>query len=245
MGVMKAVILSINPNANIVDISHEIAPQNIESASFLFNAAHGSFPPGTVHLIVVDPGVGSQRRGVLVHAEDCCIVAPDNGVLTEAISTRLFQTISLENSSYFLPKISNTFHGRDIFAPVAAHLSSGTPVSEFGPSVTDLVRVPGSPPRITNDRMLGQVRYIDRFGNLITNFGDDLFRNFCGKRAFEIRIQGRTIRRLCQCYSESEEESVIAVFNSFNLLELACYKRNAADELGACIGTPVEIEILA
>ena len=242
VGVMKAVMLSINPNTRLIDITHEIAPQDIQSGSFLFNAAHRAFPTGTTHLVVIDPGVGGKRKGVAVQTDDYFMVAPDNGVLTEAITSYAnVRSVYLENSSYFLSVISNTFHGRDIFAPVAAYLSLGTPITEFGPATTDLVRVPISQPQITNDCIRGQIRYIDTFGNLITNITDYQFREFCGESEFEIRIHDIIIQRLSRSYDALKEESVFAIINSFNLLELASYKRSAADELGACAGTPVEI----
>ena len=246
VAVMKAVILRINPSVRLVDITHEVSPQDIPSASFLFNAAHGYFPPGTIHLVVIDPGVGSNRKGIAVQTDHGIMVAPDNGVLTEAIANYPnILAVSLENQSYFLSEISHTFHGRDLFAPVAAYLSNGTAIAELGPWISELVRIPISTPKIKNHCLQGEIRYIDRYGNLITNIDERLFRQFCDNRGnFAIRIKDQSVRGLCQSYQESPVGSVLAIFNSFNRLELAMYKGNAADKLGAFLGTKVSIEIL-
>ena len=244
VGAMKGVIYSINRKASPIDITHDIAPQDISSTSFLLNAFHRSYPKGTIHLVVVDPGVGGQRRSLAIQTEDYYFVAPDNGVLTESLSFKNgFSAVSLENDSYFLPDISNTFHGRDIFAPVAAYLSKGVLVSELGPLVTDLTRIAIPTPEFKKDRIRGQIRYIDRFGNLITNIRREDLLYFCNAGQFTIRVKKRLARCLFHSYeSGAEKEDFIALFNSFNLLELALYERNAAMELNAVAGDEVLVE---
>ena len=244
VGAMKGVILGINRKAFPIDITHEINPQDISSASFLLNAVHRTFPKGTTHLVVVDPGVGGPRRGLAVQVEGYYFVAPDNGVLTETLPANTdFRAVSLDNECYFLNDISNTFHGRDIFAPVAAHLSLGVAMDEFGPLAKDLTRTTISTPEFTKQFIRGQVRYIDRFGNLITNIGKDDVREFCNSGPFTIRVGERITRCLSGSYeSGSGEGSLVALVNSFNLLELALYKRNASLELNAAFGTEVLVE---
>jgi S-adenosyl-L-methionine hydrolase (adenosine-forming) len=167
---MKGVILSLNPEALLVDISHEILPQDITAGALTLAAAAPYFPPGTVHLAVVDPGVGSSRRALAAHCGGHYWVGPDNGLFHLVFShASPLTVVSLENPRYFLPQISATFHGRDLFAPVAAHLSLGVELNRFGPRITDPVPLGLPEPWFGSDVILAEIIYIDRFGNLVSN----------------------------------------------------------------------------
>src|SRR6266478_233225 len=169
-GTMKGVILGIHPRAKVVDLTHEIAPGDIWSGAFALNAACHFFPKGTIHVAVVDPGVGSSRRAITVQTTDYIFVGPDNGVLSWALAKQEIKAVhELENVDYFLPDVSATFHGRDVFAPVAAHLSRGVPVRKLGPRLKDFVRLPWPEVARRPGAITGEVIFIDRFGNAITN----------------------------------------------------------------------------
>jgi len=175
-GVMKGVILSILPSVQIVDLSHEIEPQDITAAAYMINAAYPYFPKKSIHVVVVDPGVGSDRELVAVSSDGHFFIGPDNGVLTQIIKSRSFdRACQIKNSDYFLSPVSHTFHGRDILAPIAAHMASGVDINHLGPAIgpEDLVHIPIRDPGILNNGGLkGYVITSDRFGNLITNISE-------------------------------------------------------------------------
>ena len=249
VGTMKGVILGINPNAQIVDLTHDISPQDVYEAAFSIYAAHDYFPDGTVHIIVVDPGVGSERRAIIHQTDKAFFVCPDNGVLSyllqgvediEVEHGHPIQTVAIQNRAYWLPEVSNTFHGRDVFAPVAAHLSLGVPLDDFGPPLQTLVRLPLPVPEISGDALMGQVVKIDRFGNAITNitalaFADDF-------SVYEIRVGRVTLNRLNRAYVDSGIGEPLAIIGSTGLLEIAINAGNAKADLGLKIGDPVRIQ---
>ena len=171
VGTMKGVILGIAPTATIVDISHNIPPQNVREAAYTLYAAYPYFPQGAIHVVVVDPGVGSERRGIALRTPQATFVAPDNGVLSYVVAgERVEQIVHLTNPGYHLSPVSRTFHGRDIFAPAAAHLARGVPLAELGDPLTDIVTFPLPRPQVRPDgTIVGQVIHVDRFGNLITS----------------------------------------------------------------------------
>ncbi len=255
VGVMKGVILNINPNAQVVDITHAISPQNIHEAAFAINSAYRYFPKGTIHVIVVDPGVGSVRQAIVCQIDNTFFVCPNNGVLSyllqdiETEDNRITDTVFIENSDYLLPHISRTFHGRDIFAPVAAHLSLGVPLAEIGTSIQDLVRFPVPTIRISEDTLTGQIINVDSFGNLITNISENALTAFLlssasnedavgqlDKRAmsakFEIMAGSTRLKKLNGSYAESEVGEPLAIIGSFGLLEIAVNMGNAQARLG-------------
>ena len=182
VGSMKGVVLSIAPEVTLVDISHHIDPQDIVQAAYLIASTYGYFPKNTVHLVVVDPGVGSDRSIIAVRTETQYFVAPDNGVLTFILEKeRLTQAVRIENAAYFLQPVSTTFHGRDIFAPVGAHIARGVRLNELGPveDSRNLLRIPIQRPHVTPaGELVGQVVWSDRFGNLITNIDSNTLINF-------------------------------------------------------------------
>src|SRR5262245_9604499 len=167
---MKGVILRIEPRAKIVDVTHDIASGDLHSAEFAISTSYRFFPKQAIHVVVVDPGVGGNREAIVVQTSDYFFVGPNNGVLSWALANENIQAIrSLENENYFLKPLSRTFHGRDIFAPMAAHLSRGTRVEKLGPSLKSIVRLDWPEPKRTRNGLQGAVIYLDRFGNAITN----------------------------------------------------------------------------
>lgn len=237
---MKGVILSINPGVTIVDICHAIEPQNIDQAAFLLSTCYRYFPEGTIHVVVVDPGVGTERKALLLVTAEAFFVAPDNGVLTYIVeeSPSDIEALSLTNPRFWLSPPSDTFHGRDIFAPVAAYLSLGIPPREFGDPIFSVSTFPIPRPQTDEDGVLiGHVLHIDRFGNLITDIKrDDLPRG----RIF-IEVCGHIIDGLDRSYEEGEE--LLAIIGSGERLEVSLKNSNAATFLRAKVGGEVKVGI--
>ena len=252
VGVMKGVILSINPEVNLVDLSHDIEPQGVLQGAFLVGHSYRFFPPRTIHLVVVDPGVGSSRRPIVLETPQGCFIAPDNGVLSyvlkqgdalamsgEGRQVRLpssYQGYCLTNSDFWLHPVSSTFHGRDIFAPVAAHLSRGIPPCELGEMVESLAYLPLATPSWQGDLLLGQVVHVDRFGNLVTDIPSQLLAE---ASLVEVEVRGSRIRGLAAFYGQAE--GLLALVGSYDTLEIAVKNGSAARELGARIGDAVRV----
>lgn len=238
VGAMKGAILSINENARIVDITHEIAAQNISQAAFTLRACCKNFPPRTIFTIVVDPGVGSHRRAIAVEKDEYFFVAPDNGLLSFIFEDEKdFRVFELTNERFFAENVSRTFHGRDIFAPVAAHLSNGIRAGEFGAEIKDFVSFKTSKPEnISPEEIEAEIIHIDRFGNLITNLeAQDL----PGK--FAVELNGKTINNLRKFFAEAETNEVFMILGSANFLEIAANQNSAADLLKARIGQTIRL----
>jgi len=243
VGVMKGVIYGINPRAKIVDLSHEIEPQNIAQAAFVLSRHYRYFPQGTIHLVVVDPGVGSERRALIVQTAQAFFVAPDNGLLTYVVhdARRLsadLHIIDISNPRFWLPHISPVFHGRDIFAPVAAHLSLGVSILAFGEEVNDLVTFPLPQVEREGGRLKGQVAHIDRFGNLLTNI---YRRDLLSWRKIKVKVRNREIAGLSRTYADGQEGEMIAYIDSSEELAVAMVNGSARDLLGAKVGDEVEV----
>ena len=220
VGVMKGVILGINPNVQVVDITHAVPPQDIHEAAFLIHSACHYFPKGTIHTIVVDPGVGSERRAMVCQTDSAFFVCPDNGVLTYILQDSVpVKTIEIKNRAYCLPEVSQTFHGRDIFAPVAAHVSLGVPLTDIGPSVQNLIRLPVPTLQVSDDSLTGEIIKIDGFGNAITNISESVL--FQGASTYEISVGGTQLKRINRAYAESEVGDPLAIIGSFGVLEIA------------------------
>ena len=232
---MKGVILSANPQVHLVDITHEIPPHDIDAAAFTLLAAYTAFPAQTVHLAVVDPGVGSSRRPILVVTGGQMFVGPDNGIFSYIIDrerkTRVFH---ITNEKYFRHPVSATFHGRDIFAPVAAALSMGLRPAEFGVEIKDHIRMkPLRPEVLGNGRLAARIIHIDRFGNCITNLTrQDLTREMI-KGGARLTVKGKTVKAFRQFFSaeSDEKEKLFAVWGSAGFLEIAAQNRSAAKVL--------------
>ena len=253
VGIMKGVILSINPKAQIVDLTHAVPPQDIYEAAFSIYSAYRYFPKGTIHIIVVDPGVGSDRRAIVCQTENAFFVCPDNGVLSYLLQNvenegkQSVNTVEIQNKAYSLPEVSHTFHGRDIFAPVAAHLSLGVPLADIGQSVQTLVQLPIRVPELSGNMLIGQIVKIDRFGNAITNISesaiDRLKNTSTGKMsAYEIRIGRVRLNRLNRAYAESGIGKPLAIIGSSGLLEIAINGGNAKESLELKWEDPVVIQ---
>ncbi len=242
VGTMKGVILGINPNATIVDITHDIAPQNIEQGAFLFANAAKYFPADAIHVVVVDPGVGSARRAMAIQAGETIFVAPDNGVLTQAmincqltIDDSKIRVVQLNKPAYWLPRVSNTFHGRDVFAPVAAHLSLGAPLEALGDPIDDWVRLPRASALRAGDAIAGRVVHIDRFGNIVTNIDEEMLSGMDRGRLV-VHIGGRVVRGVKSTYADAARGELVALISSSWHLEVAMRDGNAAEALGVRIG---------
>lgn len=237
VGLMKGVILGLNPEVNIVDLCHEVAPQNIVQAAFLLKSSRHFFPSGTIHVVVVDPGVGTRRRAVALKTGDAFFVAPDNGVLSGVLEDpEAFEAVALTNPRYWHHPISSTFHGRDIFAPVAAHLSLGVSLYEFGEPVSNLITLPFPQPLEKEEEIIGQVVHIDRFGNLITNIeGSRLPRE-----DFQIEVGGHCISGLSPSYAEGSE--LLALIGSSGNLEIAVKNGSAAERLNLGAGDKIKVK---
>jgi len=243
VGAIYGVILSIEPRARIVDISHEITPFSITEAAFVVAQAARWFPKGTVHVVVVDPGVGSSRRAVLAEAGGQRFVAPDNGVLSLVYEWGRVRVRQIENERYFLHPVSRTFHGRDVFAPVAAHLAAGLPCSRLGRLIDDYVAGGfASPRQITARRWKGAVLKVDRFGNLITNFAARRFEPLL-ERGFSLRAGRRRISSIHQCYAEGKAREIFLIAGSAGYLEIASNQRPAALLTGCAAGAEITLEL--
>ncbi len=243
VGIVKGVILQRAPGAVLVDLSHDIPPQDIRAAALVLRSAVPYFPSGTIHLAVVDPGVGTSRRALCIVTQEAFFIGPDNGVLTFAAppSQRL-AVYSLEREEWFLKPTSRTFHGRDVFAPVAGLLAAGTPASALGPRVGEIVELPWPMPLRGGNEILGEVLYVDRFGNLITNLGVSDFTDFSSECVW-INVAGRRIRGIVPTYSHLAPGEIGALFSSWGLLEIAQREGDAARELGVGIGARVTVTL--
>jgi len=251
VGIMKGVILSLNPKVELVDLSHQVNSHDILDGAFTLLESYRFFPPGTIHLVVVDPGVGSARRPILACTPKHAFVAPDNGVLSLAAERE--ETVEVRHvtaDQYFLKPVSNTFHGRDVFAPVAGWLSRGIEPDKFGEVITDYLRVaPGAPPRPqrTNangtNEVRGSVLKVDKFGNVITNLAPvdvpELFRE--SPPPFRIVVNGHAITHLASAYADGSAAEAVAILGSAGFLELAVNLGSAAESLGVKAGADVTV----
>ncbi len=239
VGIMKGVIARINPRAVVVDLTHGIPPQNIFAAAMVLSHAVEYFPRQTIHVAVIDPGVGSTRRALLVQIDDTYFVGPDNGVFSLACEKRRpTRIIQLSNSAYYLSPTSHTFHGRDIFAPVAAYLSLGIAPEAFGETVHDYIRI-GRPEVLRkNGSLTGEIVSIDGFGNVFTNIRErDLTQ--LDRENLSIVVGELTIRGLASHYSAAGEGRPVALINSWGVLEIALNKGDFARRFGITTGDKV------
>lgn len=238
---MKAVILGVNPHARVIDISHEVEPQSIKAGAFLLFSQSRFFPAGTVHVAVIDPGVGTNRRLLAVQAAEQFYLAPDNGLLDFCIEAGITQAVEITNESFWRQPVSMTFHGRDILAPVAAHLSLGKPLQDFGALVELSRRLPVMKFKMSAREILGQVVYVDHFGNLITNISLQLLREFAGDDDLEIDIEGKVIGPLRSTYGSAGVGAPAAVIGGFDRLEIGVNQGNAATFFGVRIGDSIKV----
>lgn len=245
VGVMKGVILNINPEAQIVDICHDISAYDVLEGAFAIAQAYRYFPPRTIHLVVVDPGVGTARRPLLVAADKYYFVAPDNGVLSLVYDREENALVRhITSTHYFLEPVSQTFHGRDVFAPIAGWLSRLVDSDKFGDPITDFVRFHVPPPKRVNERLLkGMVLRVDRFGTLVTNLTpEDLPQLFAENPPdFKIIIGKTEIARLKTTYAQGAPGEVFAILGSSGYLEISANRGSAAATLDVSKGAEVGV----
>ena len=228
---VKAVILSINPNVAIVDITHEIEKFNIRMGAYILACASAYFPRGTIHVAVVDPGVGTKRRPVLVQMNGSYYLGPDNGLLALAAKNRSVEHVyEIANRKLMLPRISSTFHGRDVFAPAAAHLANGMLPDNFGPEIRNIVTPKFAKILGTKNMLVGEVLHIDDFGNITTNFGESELNRINTKTAIKLRLKNAMLKlKLCKAYADVNPHKPLAIMGSHDFLEISINQGNAAE----------------
>jgi len=241
---MKGVILSINPDAKIIDVTHQIPAGSIQEGGLIIKESYTYFPSDTVHVGVVDPGVGGKRRPIAVLADNHFFVGPDNGLFSPIIEAQRIDIIHLKEKRYWRHTISRTFHGRDIFAPVAAHLSLGVNPFLMGEEIDNPTTLAYPLPRESKTDLVGEVIRVDHFGNLITNITREHLSPFLASKALIITVGSLTLKKICTTYNDVPEGQPLALIGSSNLLEIAINMGNAQNDLcEKCkIGTKVTIE---
>ena len=245
VGAVKGAILMINPLVNIVDLTHGIKPYNIKEAALTISMNFDAFPKDTIHIVVVDPGVGSARRSILVMTDNYYFIGPDNGVFSGVYNSgsESLQVINISAEHYFLKKGSSTFQARDIFAPVGAYLSKGVKINNFGDPITDYVKIPLPLSQIMGEKIQGEVIFIDRFGNAITNISSSgimRLKNSNPSAEIKILLKNREVP-LQVYYSKTNEKGLHSLMNSSDLLEFYVFEGNASSEFGISIGDVVEV----
>ncbi len=245
VGSLKGVIATVNPSVPVVDITHHVPSFDVPAGGFILYAAYRYYPSGTIFLAVVDPGVGTARKILLVETEDYMFVAPDNGLLGLALEAESLKAlIDIKNTKYFLPVPSSTFEGRDKMAPAAAWLSKGIAPSEFGPPVSDYVRMDVQKPQVENEEISGQILYVDKFGNCITNIPAEEVRRIQGgtkERRMACRVGKRELTRFEPSYSFVDKGELFVLPGSLGLIEIAVREGSAQERLAIHPGDPVRI----
>jgi S-adenosylmethionine hydrolase len=249
VGVMKGVIAGINPEAVVIDLCHNISSQDVREGSFILGNSFAYFPRGSVFVAVVDPGVGSDRRNLVVRTADHLFVAPDNGIVSSIFEKAAVEKVwSVSPGRYTLPVSGSTFFGRDVLAPIGAHLSLGVPPEEMGDEIESVCTVPAIRASLdARGELVGCAVYVDSFGNIITNIDEEcLKRTFPGGLPREdliVRLPGRTIRGVRRYYEQGERGAFLALINSWGHLEIAVNRGNAFRELGLVEKKSLEIRV--
>lgn len=244
VGVVHGVIHEVCPEARVVDLNHTIEPGDVRRAAFVLEAAADDFPPGTVHLVVVDPGVGTERRAIAVRGRGQTFVGPDNGTLEWALAAPEVAVHELDEARWFRQPVSRTFHGRDVFAPVAAHLARGVSIDALGPRVVDPKRLEHVPARVRDGALVGAIAYVDRFGNALTNVLTHTLRSsFPGvpDESFVIDVGERRIHGIGRSYGDAPIGTLVALLGSSNRLEIAQVGGHAALRFGFGVGDAVTV----
>jgi S-adenosylmethionine hydrolase len=246
VGVMKAVIYRIAPEVKIIDLSHMVRPQNILQGGMTAIGHIGYFPEDSIHVLVVDPGVGTSRRPIAAKIGDQYYVAPDNGLLTPMIEQAQqrswpMEFVELNDSKYWLDYISHTFHARDIFAPVAAHLAVGVTLHDLGAPINDPVLLPLPRPKITQDHVQGEVIYVDHYGNLVTNIRQADLSTLDQTESIEVTIADHSIHGITRTFGEGEHGSLIALLDENRSLGISVVNGSAAQLLNASVGEEIEV----
>jgi S-adenosylmethionine hydrolase len=242
VGEMKGVILSINPKSNIVDITHDVEKFNTRMGAFTLASAATYFPKGTIHLAVVDPRVGTERRAILVQTKEGFFVGPDNGVLMLAAQAQDIEHIyEISNQKFMLPNISNTFHGRDIFAPVAAHLDKGIAPSKFGQEITDATTPNFTSIERKNSILIGEILHVDSFGNLITNIDQ---KDLSQAKTITVNLHHVSLQlALAKTYAQAKPKEPLALIGSHDFLEVALNQASFAEKYRVRAGDRIEVAL--
>jgi S-adenosylmethionine hydrolase len=243
IGTLKGVIWNICHSAQIADISHAITPQNIFEGAFTLWRAYSFFPSGSIHIAIVDPGVGTNRRPIAARIGYHTFVGPDNGLFTPIYEDAdkngwMMGVVHLTNEKYFLPNISRTFHGRDLFAPVAAYLANGVPLADLGPAVTDPIRIQLPRPEKTDNGWRAHITVVDVFGNCTTDLPAE---SIADRENILFRLHGREVRGLVESYGHRNPGDLVALVDSENFVEIAVVNGNAAHVIGIQVGDVVEV----
>ncbi|HYY42203.1 MAG TPA: SAM-dependent chlorinase/fluorinase [Pyrinomonadaceae bacterium] len=243
VGAMKGALLAVSPGAQVVDLTHEIPAHDIAAGAFTLLAAYHVFPPQTVHVAVVDPGVGSKRRPLVINTRDYVFIGPDNGLFSYVCEREPeVRAFHLTNARYFRPALSNTFHGRDIFAPVAGAILNGVPPTELGEQITDYVRLaPLAPVRTDAGLVTAAIIHIDRFGNCVTNITRAELPAEASARGLHLQVGAHHVRTFRRYFTEDEfvPREIFAIWGSAGFLEIAATRASAARLLGVERGQPV------
>lgn len=240
---MKAVILDICPDVRFVDVSHQIPPQDIMAGAWVVRNAAMLFPANTVHLVVVDPGVGTSRKPVALKIKDQYFVGPDNGIFSLIGDEYDYEAVNLTNDKYWRKNTSNTFHGRDIFAPVAAHIANGVEIQELGEPIKELVTYRWAIPISDKDGIQGWIVHIDRFGNLISNIPEELIRKSSRSSKFRIYVGNTILEEMVDTFGAVPDGEPAAYIGSSGTLEIAINKGNAREMLGVEKGAQISLII--
>ncbi len=238
---MKAVILDIAPDVRMIDISHDIPSQDIMAGSWILKNSAMLFPEGTVHTVVVDPGVGTDRNAVAVNIEDQYFVGPDNGIFSLLTQEHDYTAVRLNNEQYWRDEMSKTFHGRDIFAPVAAHLSEGVPMEELGEPLDELVTYRWTVPIADKDGLEGMVIHIDKFGNLVTNISSTQIEDVIGDKSVKIYVGNTILDEIVTTFGAVAEGEPMAFIGSSGMLEVGINKGNAQEMLSVQKGAQISL----
>jgi S-adenosylmethionine hydrolase len=242
---MKAVILGICPNAVIVDITHEIERFNVRMGAYVLSSAAPYFPKGTIHVAVVDPGVGTRRRSILVQTKKGFFVGPDNGILVMATENQGIKRIhEITNPKFMLSKVSSTFHGRDVFAPAAAHLTSGVNPAEFGPEIREVAKPEFAKVTRRKNVLFGEVLHVDNFGNIITNVREPELARIRVKERVNVELPDQKLKlKFCRAYADAKPQQPLALIGSHSYLEIAMNQGDAAAEFNTKVGDKVTVSL--
>jgi S-adenosylmethionine hydrolase len=244
-GAMKGAILRVNPRCQVVDITHQIEPQNILQASWILKNSYPYYPPGTVHVVVVDPGVGTERRAVVLEKEGYLFVGPDNGVFSRVLTPKgRASAHELTRKDFFLSPLSDTFQGRDLFAPVAGHLSLGLHPGYLGPKIRELVTIDFPRPRFSGGKIEARILWGDSFGNLISNVSLEEYGPRLEGRPIQIKGRQWRIDQIHRTYAQGRPGQPMALFGSGGLLEISVNRGNALNTLGLRPGDSIIIRLL-
>ncbi|MCD4783932.1 MAG: SAM-dependent chlorinase/fluorinase [Candidatus Eremiobacteraeota bacterium] len=239
VGVMKGVIATISPGTHVIDITHKIGSQDVVRAAFILSKVFHYFPSGTIFTVIVDPGVGTSRGAIVAKTRDYYFIAPDNGILSLVLAGKeISEMVEINNPKYMLAPVSDTFHGRDVFSPAAAHISSGVPLHCLGPHIQEYKKIDFPKPHVGKHLIRGRVLFADHFGNLITNIEASLLKD---RKIGLVRIGGYMVHQINRSYIESVPGELLAIIGSYDTLEISISHGSAKEYLGDISGMDVEV----